>query len=240
MKKILIALAAAAFVSSPLAADWIVLRDGTRYETTGKLTITGNQATFTLKNGQLVQVAAEAIDRPKSEEATRLGGGRLLAIEQAQTTAAKPQPSLGSRIKLRTPQQVAAQENVIPTPVPSPASASQLGTDVIAKFERAYENVGIFEHKLTALAGRTLRADLTTDNEEKVFNAISATAFLIVHNAGLTGVTIDQVDMYMKMTNGGTAGRFQMSRADADSLYSGGNSPDRAKLQEYFIKKVLF
>jgi len=44
----------------------------------------------------------------------------------------------------------------------------------------------------------------------------------------------------MKMTNGGTAGRFHMTRADADALYAGGNSPDRTKLQDYFVRKVLF
>ena len=36
--------------------------------------------------------------------------------------------------------------------------------------------------------------------------------FLIVHNAGLNGVTIDEVDLFMKMTNGGTAGRFELTR----------------------------
>lgn len=241
MKKILLAFAAT-LVVSPLAADWIVLKDGTRYEITGKVTITGNQATFSLKNGQLVQVAAEAIDRAKSDEATRLGGGKLLAIEQVAPTAAKPQPSLGSRIRLRpTAVQQPAQEAPAPAaPVAAPSSGALLGADVLDKFERAYENVGIFEHKMSALPNRALRADLTTDNEDKVFNAISATAFLIVHNAGLNGVSIEQVDMYMKMTNGGTAGRFHMTRADADLLYSGGNSPDRAKLQDYFVRKVLF
>jgi hypothetical protein len=239
MKKILLPLAAAALVASSLAADWIVLKDGTRYETVGKLIITGNQATFTLKNGQMVQVAAEAVDRAKSEEATRLNGGRLLAIEQAPSPAAKPQPSLGSRVRLRPVQP--GGDAPVPTPVPvAPTSSALLGADVVAKFERAYENVGIFEHKMTALPGRALRADLTTDNEEKVFNAISATAFLIVKNAGLTGVTIDEVDMYMKMTNGGTAGRFHMTRADAGALYAGGTAPDRAKLVDYFIRKVLF
>ena len=239
MKKILLLLTAA-LAASPLAADWLVLRDGTRYEITGKVTITGNQATFTQKNGQMVQVPANAIDRAKSDEATRLGGGRLLAFEQAPPTAAKPQPSLGSRIRLRPAQPQPVQDAPVPTPVPAAPAGSLLGAEVVDKFERAYENVGIFEHKMSALPGRGLRADLTTDNEDKVFNAISATAFLIVHNAGLSGVTIEQVDMYMKMTNGGTAGRFHMTRADAETLYAGGNSPDRTKLQEYFVRKVLF
>ena len=38
----------------------------------------------------------------------------------------------------------------------------------------------------------SLRAELTADNEEKVFNAISATSFLVVRNAGVPGAQVDQ------------------------------------------------
>jgi len=242
MKKILMLCAVLTFVSSQLFAYWVVLKDGSRYETQTKPTISGGKATFTLKNGQVVQVTADAIDNAKSEEATRLGGGTVLGVEQRPAPEAKAPSSLGSTIRLRRQQQAAAAASAgTPPPVaPPPAAAALLSGDVVDKFERAYENVGIFEHKMTATPGRGLRADLTTDSEDKVFNAISATAFLIVHNAGLTGVTIDEVDIFMKMTSGGTAGRFHMTRADADALYVGGSSPDRTRLQEYFIRKVLF
>jgi len=242
MKKILMLCAVLSLVSSPLFAYWVVLKDGSRYETQGKPTITGNKATFTLKNGQIVQVTADAIDHAKSEEATRLGGGTVLGVEQRAAPETKAPQSLGSTIRLRRQQQAAAAANAgtAPAVAPPPPAAALLGSDVLDKFERAYENVGIFEHKMTATGGRGLRADLTTDSEDKVFNAISATAFLIVHNAGLSSATIDEVDMFMKMTNGGTAGRFHMTRADADALYVGGSSPDRNRLQDYFIRKVLF
>jgi hypothetical protein len=240
MKKILLLVAVALFVSPQLFAYWVLLKDGTRYDAVAKPAISGGKATITLKNGQVFQVAAEAIDVAKSEEVTRLGGGELLGVEQRTTPVPKQQSSLGSQIRLRQLQQ--QQQAVPPPPVaaPAPVTGPTLGADVIDKFERAYENVGIFEHKMTSTGAHILRADLTTDSEDKVFNAISATAFLIVHNAGLTGVSIDEIDMFMRMTNGGTAGRFQMTRADADALYAGGNAPDRTKLQEYFVNKVLF
>src|SRR5213593_3970460 len=117
MKKILLLLAAATLVSSPLLADWVVLRDGTRYEIVGKPAITGNQATFTLKNGQVVQVPAEAIDHAKSEEATRLGGGRVLATEQRPAPAPQQTSSLGSRIRLRQQEQAAQKGAQAPVPV---------------------------------------------------------------------------------------------------------------------------
>lgn len=241
MKKILMLCAVLTLVSSQLFAYWVVMKDGSRYETTAKPTISGGKATFTLKNGQAVQVNADAIDNAKSEEATRLGGVTVIATEQRPAPQAKAPSSLGSQVRLRR-QQAAANAGATPVVAPPPpaAAAALLGSDVLGKFERAYENVGIFEHKMTATAGRGLRADLTIDSEDKVFNAISATAFLIVHNAGLNGVIIDEVDMFMKMTNGGTAGRFHMTRADAGALYVGGTSPDRNRLQDYFIRKVLF
>ena len=240
MKKILLLLGVLVLFVPQLFAYWVVLKDGTRYETTAKPTVSGGKATFTVKNnGQVIQVSADAIDNAKSEEVTRLGGGTVIGVEQRPAPAAPRQSSLGSAIKLRR-QQAPTPEQPVPSAAPPVPAGPMLGADVLDKFERAYENVGIFEHKMTATGAHSLRADLTTDNEDKVFNAISATAFLIVHNAGLNGVTIDEASMFMKMTNGGAAGRFQMTRADAEALYLNGTSPDRTKLQDYFVRKVLF
>src|SRR5262245_65557203 len=84
MKKILPLLAFALLVSSPLlaASYWVVLKDGTKYEATGRPVVANGKATVTLKNGQVIQVAADAIDVQKSEETTRLGGGTLIGVEQ--------------------------------------------------------------------------------------------------------------------------------------------------------------
>jgi hypothetical protein len=236
MKKILLVLAAALLVSPQLFAYWVVLKDGSKYDAVDKPVITGNRVTIKLKSGQTIVLAADAIDLAKSEEVTRLGGGQLLGVEQRVTPTGKPASSLGSQIKLRRPE----QQQTAPVAAPTTPTGPTLGSEVLDKFERAYENVGIFEHKLTSGGAHELRADLTVDNEDKVFNTISATAFLIIKNAGLPNVTIDEVDLFMKMTNGGTAGRFKMTRDDANALYLGGNAPDRTKLQQYFVTKVLF
>ena len=237
MKKILLLLAVSLFVSPQLFAYWVVLKDGTtRYDAVDKPVITGGKATIKLKSGQTIVVAADAIDVAKSEEVTRLGGGQLLGVEQRVTPSQKQASSLGSQVKLRRQEQAAAPAPVAPAVPIGPT----LGAEVLDKFERAYENIGVFEHKLTSTGAHALRADLTVDNEDKVFNTISATAFLIVKNAGLSNVAIDEVDLFMKMTNGGTAGRFQMTRDDANALYLGGNAPDRTKLQQYFVNRVLF
>jgi hypothetical protein len=88
---------------------------------------------------------------------------------------------------------------------------------------------------VVSTGARSLRADMTVDTEDRVFNAISATAFLIVKNAGVSGAQIDVVELYMKTTVNGAAGRFQLTRADAEALTN-----HTISQQEYFVRKVIY
>ena len=62
-----------------------------------------------------------------------------------------------------------------------------------------------------------------------------ATAFLIVRNAGVDGVEIESVDLFMKTTTGGAAGRFRMTRADAEALNTRALTP-----ADYFVRNVIY
>lgn len=256
--KSLVLFAAAALVAlQAFAADyWVVMKDGTRYKAKGRPTVTGNRATIQMQSGSTLVVDASQIDVAKSEEVTRNGGGEVLAIEQRPAGMAQQQqqqnPSLGSQIKLRKlpsqqqPQAVTPAPATLPPPQPAapitatPPTGAEAQAGVIDKFTRAFENVGIFEHKITSINRTSLHCELTADSEDKVFNVLSAAAFLVVHNAGINGAQIDMVEIFMKTTNGGSAGRFQMTQADAQALYAGGVSPTPARLQEYFVRKVLY
>jgi hypothetical protein len=253
MKKSHVLFAAAAlFALQVFAADyWVVMRDGTRYKAKARPTVTGNRATILMQSGSTLVVDAAQIDVAKSEEVTRNGGGEVLAIEQRPTGMATPQQNspLGSQIKLRklpAQQPQGTTPATLPPPQPAapisatPSTGAEVQAGVIEKFTRAFENVGIFEHKVTSINKTSLHCELTADSEDKVFNVISAAAFLVVHNAGINGAQIDLVEIFMKTTNGGSAGRFQMTQADAQTLYGGGSSPTPAKLQEYFVRKVLY
>lgn len=244
MKKTLIATVAAALLAAPSFAAgsyWVVMRDGTRYEAKAKWTVQNGKAIVHLKNGNTLTLDPNAIDAAKSDETTRLGGGQVFGVEQNNQPTGVPASSLGSAIKLRKlPPPQATPAAPAPGPSePAPAVAapagSGLGSDILAKFERAFENVGIFEHKLVSTGPHELRADITADSEEKVFNAISATSFLIVRNAGVPGVQIDSVDLFMKTTTGGASGRFHMTRDDAQAL-----DAKTMSREDYFVKKVLF
>jgi len=173
----------------------------------------------------------------KSDQVTRLGGGELFGVEQTPANAAE-KSTLGNTIRLRKlpPSQSPAPAPAAPVeaaPVIEPGAG--LGADVISKFERAFENVGIFEHKLISTGPHSLRADLTADNEDKVFNTLTATAVLMMHNAGIPGAQIDAVDLFMKTTTGGAAGRFHVTHDDAQALEAKTITP-----QSYFVMKVLF
>ena len=236
MRKSLITLGAALLLSTQAFATYfVVLKDGTQYRAKAKWTIVNGKAIVALENGQSLQLDPNAIDVARSEEATKFGGGSVLGQQQTQTAPTKQQQSgLGAAFKLRKlpGDQAPTTTNV---PAPAPITGPVVSSEVLGKFEQAFENVGIFEHAITGTGVHSLRADLTVDSEEKVFNALTASAFLIVHNAGVPGAQVDMVELFMKTTVGQAAGRFQMTRADAQALDAKTMTP-----QDYFVRKVIY
>lgn len=236
MRKTLIMFAAALIISMPaFATYWVVMKDGTKYTAKAKPTVVNGKAVIQLESGSTIAVDPAAIDVQKSEQVTKLGGGNLIAVDAGHDGNQPPpnKSSLGSAIKLRKLQQQQAAATETTTPVAAPASS--LSNEVMDKFAHAYENVGIFEQKVTSPGAKALRVELTADSEEKVFNAISATAFLITRNAGVPGVQIDLVELFMKTTTGGAAGRFQMTRDDALALDN-----KQMSREDYFVRKVIY
>ena len=244
MKKSLTVLVCTLLMSAPAFATYIVvLKNGTRYSAKAKWTVTNGRALVLLENGQSLQLDPALIDVQKSEQLTKLGLANANVIDlnaQAPERQVPQQPSLGSTIKLRKPGQQAAEQAAAAkaaaaaTPAPIPTGGT-MSSQVLDKFQRAYENVGIFEQKVDSTGPQTIRVELTADTEERVFNAISATSFLMVRNAGVDTTTIEVVELFMKTTTGGAAGRFKMTRADAEAL-------DKRTIsqQEYFVRKVIY
>ena len=245
MKKKALMFVLAVLVAAPSFARYIVvLKDGTKYAAKAKWTVVNGKAIVLLeKNSQSLQLDPSLIDVAASERMTKIGlaSANVIDLNPAATSTQRntpAAPSLGDQVRLRRndprPQQAA--------PAPSPANgvapisgAGRMPDEVIEKFDRAFENVGIFEKKIISTGAHSLRAELTVDTEDRVFNAISAASFLTVRNAGVDGAQIDMVELFMKTTTGGSAGRFQMSRADAEAL-------DKRTIsqQDYFVRKVIY
>lgn len=231
-----------------MAADYIVvLTNGTKYVATEKWTVKDGKAIIKLKTGQSLQLDPALIDAARSEAATKSPLGNLTVLDSGTSPSAsqtkQAAPSLGDMTRIRRQQNTPSPAATPPTakPVrpganpPAPATGAGVGNDVLSKFTAAYENVGLYEYTVTSGAPNTVRAEVTADNEQKVFNAISATSFVMSRSPAVTGTRIDLVELFMKTTNGGSAGRFLMSRDDAESL-------DKKQLtsESYFITKVIF
>ena len=243
MVRSLVLIAALLLALQSFADYTVVLKDGTRYKAKAKWTMLNGKALIVLTTGQALQVDPALIDVAKSEQITKLGVNANIVdlnTNAPPSQSAQPQqPSLGDQIRLRprggttaTPPASTKPASSVPAISTGPGS---LPARVLENFDKAYENVGIFEKKIDSTGGRSLRAELTVDTEERVFMAISATSFLMVKNAGVDGAQIDMVELFMKTTTGGSAGRFQMSRADAESL-----EQRTMTQQDYFVRKVIY
>jgi len=242
MKKSLILAAFLTLVAMPSFARYIVvLKNGTSYTAKEKWTVVNGKAIVQLQNGQSLQFDPALIDVAKSEQMTKIGMANASVVELSpnmpQTSTAPRQPSLGAAIKLR-PKNDAPPTAVKATPsTPAPVSvpSGSLAAQVIDKFRRAYENDGIFESNVTSTGSDTFSVELTVDTEDRVFGALSTTSAMIMRNAFVEGAKIELVELFMKTTTGGAAGRFQMTRADADALLN-----KKIKREDYFITKVIY
>lgn len=240
MKKVLILAALALLTAVHASAQYIVvMKDGTAYKAKSKWTVSGGKALITLESGQTMTIDPSLIDVARSEQATKSGLGTIavLGVESsASPTSQQQAPSLGSSVRIRPRTDFGTQGQTAATATstsPAPV-ANQLDSRLSANFERAYENVGIYERTLAG-TNRVVRAEITADSEDRVFNVISATAILLIRNAGVDGIQIDMVELFMKTTNGGAAGRFQMTRADAELLNNKALS-----VADYYVRKVLY
>jgi hypothetical protein len=238
MKKTLTAALFTLAIASQAFATYVVaLKDGTKYAAKAKWTVVNGKAMVKLENGQTLQLDPALIDVAGSERATKIGLANANVVDLNPNLPASETASQSSLsgIKLRTLPPAGQQTppaKSTPAPAPVPAGGRSLGMDVLDKFERAYENVGIFEKKITATGGHSIRAELTADTEERVFNAISATSFLMTR---ITETPIEMVELFMRTTNGGAAGRFQMTKADALAL-----DQKTISQHDYFVRKVLY
>jgi hypothetical protein len=230
MKKQIVLLAIFSLTAvSSFASYIVVMKDGSRYAAKAKYTVVNGKALIRLENGQTLQLDPSLIDEKRSDETTALGLGdaKVLAVEDRSMTQHKQSLESITHLRKVPPQSSAASAQ--------PVSGPKVSDEVIRKFAAAYENLGLFEQKIAATGPGSLRADLTADKEEKVFNAISATSFLMVHDAGVPGTHLEMVELFMRTSKGGSAGRFQMTRANAEAL-------DKKLLthQEYFIRNVIY
>jgi hypothetical protein len=244
MRKISYFLVLALLSSQAWATYIVVLKNGTRYRAKDRWTMSNGKAIVQLENGTTLQIEPNLIDIPASEQATRSGYGdaKVLTTPEGAQPTTTPKPSLGeiTRIRRQQQQQQGIQPGGTTATVPPVTTAyvtgpGALGADVTSRFVGAYENVGFYDAKVTNPSAYTVRVQLTTDNEDQVFKALSATSYMMRRVPALTNTRIDTVELFMGMVNGGTAGRFLMSQDDARAI-----DEKALTIESFFVRKVIF
>src|SRR6185369_1526651 len=123
----------------------VVLKDGKQYKAKAKWTVQNGKALVQLENGQSLLIDPALIDEAKSEQTTKLGLGdvRIMNLDakmpDAPGTPKSATPSLGEQIRLRKLSQQTAAPQAAPAPVAPVPSADGVSSEVLDKFERAYE-----------------------------------------------------------------------------------------------------
>lgn len=234
----LLVLATALVLAAPAAmADYIVvLRDGRRFVAKEKYKVQDGKALIALTSGQTMQIDVSSIDQPASEAATRSGLGDVKVLQTVPTQDAAPsgssRPSLGSLATIRRPEPRSTSSTSPTDGIGTPSTpGARLDPALAAKFTAAFENVGLFERSLEMRTERVLRIDVTADNEDHVFKAISATSFIYANVPS----NLETVELFMRTSTGGSSGRFQMTKEQALALAN-----QKVEWYDYFIRNVLY
>src|SRR5688500_15566649 len=184
-KSLLVSAVFLMFATASFAEYVVVLKDGRRYVARQKWTIVDGKAIVELTNGTRLSIAPSQIDPAASERATNsdLGDAKVLQTTQSAPQQKQPQKSaLGSLATIRkgTDQKASPQTSAPVRQDPS-LQSGRIEADVEAKFTAAFENVGLYERRLAPAGPGKLRIDVTADNEDHVFKAISATSFIFAN-----------------------------------------------------------
>ena len=221
--------------SLAFASYIVVLKDGKRYRAKEKWTIQGGKAIIKLESGSSLQLDPSLIDVKASEQANSSGMGdvRILEVEEAPEPEKPKATPLGSLVTIkRAPDKTSSSSAPISQ---APSNSPKVSGEAVQRFMGAYDNVGLYDAKVTAVDSNRLRVELTADSEDQVFKAISATAFIMSKLPESTSEELDMVELFMKTISGGSSGRFQMTPKDAREL-----AEKKLEWQDYFVNNVLF
>jgi hypothetical protein len=237
MRTMLVLVAALVLAAPAALAEYIVvLTDGRRYVAHEKYKVQNGKAIISLTNGRTIQVEIGSIDQAASEAATRSGLGdvKILATVPTQDTASAgtSRPPLGSIATIRRPEPRATTSTSPSDAIGTPATPGiRLDPALASKFTAAFENVGLFERSLEMRTDSVLRIDVTADNEDHVFKAISATSFIYANVPS----NLEAVELFMRTSTGGSSGRFQMTKEQAIAL-----ADQKVAWYDYFVRNVLY
>ena len=235
------------------AADFVIYtKDGQRILAREKPVQQGNRLIFRTPLGAQQSMAVDDFDPVRTEAANKegLGGAYVLGDTKQATpiadTAGK-KPSLSEYIRQNkgimkapsaeapTRESTGSVGDILSVGPKSPDGGGGFGVDLqmMNAFMQSFEGAGLRGVRLTSIPqGVQLR--VITETEQQVFGAIAAAARGLKESRAL-GKPLDKVDMYLATSAGESAGRFEISPEDAESLVTGRTTPSK-----FFIQHVIF
>jgi hypothetical protein len=249
----LLAAALGLVLSAPAFAYVIFLKDGTRLVAAEKPTVQGDRLVFSTNIGTVQSVPVADFDAKRTEEANKLSAGDAYVLDtpdgkfQLETVGKKP--TLSEYIKKHNGQNLVMKDEPkgdgrdarSETPADRKtekalaAGDAAQGVDPVVNdtFLRALEASGIRGPHIVPI-NRGVRIQALTDTEQQVFAALGGIARGMKESRA-AGRQLDMVEVWLGTTSGQSAGHFEMSAEDADSLLNG-----KVGAAKYFVANVMF
>ncbi len=225
------------FVTSPLLAYNVKLKDGSIIFARTKYEVKGKKAIITLQNGTVTSYDLSEVDVPGTEQYNRDNPGNVLVIDnsgdsQMAVPLSTPNPTVSLQDVLRKKKVPLGAPNGRNSGADGAAADSmQVDGSVDQAFRKVLDGAGISQYRLTASRGK-IRFLATANNEETVFNTLSATARAVADLAA-RGRDIS-AEIVLTTSGGESGGTFQMTADQARLLVNGSLT-----VADYFLKNVV-
>ncbi|MGH9366771.1 MAG: hypothetical protein ACRD3M_03745 [Thermoanaerobaculia bacterium] len=227
------------FLSAAAAFGYVIkLKDGSMLFARIKYEVNGKKAIITLENGTVTQIDLDKVDVPGTEEYNRKYGGNVIAIdtpEQKILNAPGGPPTPAPRLS-DLARQSKQRDSTGAAAAPAPGSADAgswqpVDPLVQAAFSRTFDGASIPQWRLTGYRGKA-RLLVTTNNEEAVFNVLSAAARAIrdLSERGKDAT----IEIVLTSSTHEPAGTFEMTPEQARQLANG-----TVAVGDYFVRNVI-
>ena len=254
LRKTALALAAVLLLPAVLlAADYVIYtKDGQRIPSREKPTVQGNRLVFRTPLGAQQSMALADYDEVRTQKANQEGlGGVYVLGDPASGVKVIPdntgkKPSLSDYIKQNKKIMKSAPAEgsggaaddpgarlSAALKASEPGGGGPLDLQMMNAFVQAFEGAGLRGVRLVSIP-QGVRLQVITETEQQVFGAIAAAARGLKESRAL-GKPLDKVDMYLATSAGESAGRFEISPEDAESLVTGRTTPSK-----FFVQHVIF
>jgi hypothetical protein len=243
-----------AFAAAPAWSYLIIMKDGSKLVAKDKYVVRGDKAIIRLESGSETMLPLAEIDVARTDAANVNNIGTAVVIEGGETkgltksdTGVPRKATLQDLIQSRA----GAAEGTETAPEPvrrqRPEITSAAATDVVGRaplrdvalagtireflFGKGVTSVEVLQG---ASASRPMLV-FPTRSEGQVFKALAASAVTLIHVREKSPGAVESFEIVCRAPDGGNAGRFVMSPAQAQDLIAG-----RIDMPTYFVKNVIF